>query len=167
MMVSILLSLTLFQGVAMAQSSITFSEVSGAYAVKGTIDRPIPRDGHTRVSFSVVGSDSLSPIIGATAKVVARGDGASEVAVWALDTPQRPGQFTTIINLEPGDWALAIELDGNLGDESIDLPNVTVEKISRPMSSTIIFFSTMLLLIVGVAYFAWNIQRRQKERPNV
>jgi len=139
-------------------------QVSGPYDVRAAVVQSGLSLGVTLFAITVVDAATGQPIPDARVMLsTLHEDGNSGGKATAHNTPQSPDRYDAQMDLDrSGIWRISVELESSLGHVAVELLQLEVAETRRITGGTFVFIGVFAVLIAGVVYLWWSVQRRRR-----
>ncbi len=146
-----------------ATRQVVKSALAGPYELQVGLLPGSPKVGNLHLSIQVKDAGTGATITDAAVRLTASGpEGAVNVGpTQAVNTPQSPQYYDADIPLDTeGQWVLTLEVDGALGQASLDL---TLD-VQRGGGFNLIFLFAGALAVLTLAFWTWRRTRPRQRR---
>ena len=148
-----------------ATRTLVKEERAGPYLLQIGILPGKPRIGNLHLSIRVWDAETEDPILVSVVMVAARGpEGATDVRpVRAVNFPDSPQFYDVDISLDQlGGWALTLDVDGELGEATIEVPLEVTE--AGGISVALVAAGFIALLAASIWIWGFISKRRRRRR---
>ena len=141
-------------------------ETVGPYKIGVTANRFAPYSGDVDFVITVLDATTEQPVPGAQVRIRTRNEtNGNEGWAVAVNTRGTPEVYKADVKLEtPGSWEASIEVSSQMGDATVALPSLEVQKTVRSSSAGFVYVGVSLVIVLGGVYVCWSIRRSQRKR---